>query len=124
MLKNIWITALAGALFLQHNLMADTPADAMPQREQGLMQTVTMIVLALAFFYFIFWRPEQKRRQALAEQRAALKQGDRVMAMGIVGTVVQIGEQTVILRMYDGSKLEFVKEAVSEVVTPPVSEQS
>ncbi len=91
--------------------------------DQGFWQTFTMIGIALIFFYFILWRPEQKRRKQMEETRGALKSGDRVTAMGIVGTVVKIQDQTIILKMYDGSKIEVLKAAITEVM-PGVSEES
>lgn len=94
-------------------LFADE-GEAMPP-QQGLMQTGIMIAIALVFFYLILWRPEQKRRKAAEAQRSALKKGDRVTAVGIIGTVVKIQEQTVILKMYDGSKIEVLKAAISDV---------
>jgi len=67
------------------------------------------------------WRPEQKRRKQMDELRNALKKGDRVTAMGIIGTVVKVKEETVILEMYDGSKVEFLKAAINDV--SPASEE-
>ena len=90
--------------------------EAMPPREQGIWQTVIMIAIALMFFYFILWRPEQKRRKAAEIQRNALKKGDRVTAMGIIGTILRVQEQTVILKMYDGSKIEVLKGAITDVI--------
>ncbi len=108
---------------MQVSLFAQDGGEVGPSREQGIWQTVVMIFILLVFFYFILWRPEQKRRKALEEQRTSLKQGDRVVAMGIVGTVLRIQEQTVILKMYDGSKVEFLKGAVTEV-NPETAEES
>ncbi|MBS4171435.1 preprotein translocase subunit YajC [Neochlamydia sp. AcF95] len=85
-------------------------------RDQGMTQTFVMIAIALIFFYLILWRPEKKRRKAIEEQRNALKKGDRVTAMGIVGTIVRIEDNTVILKMYDGSKIEMLKAAITDVV--------
>lgn len=90
--------------------------DLPPPPEQSLWQTFIMIGIAMAFFYLILWRPEQKRRKAVEEQRSSMKQGDRVVAVGIVGTVVRIDENTVILKMVDGSKIEVLKGAISEVL--------
>ena len=87
-----------------------------PPPDQSFWQTLVMIGIAFLFFYVILWRPEQKRRKALEEQRSALKQGDRVAAMGIIGTVVRIGEETVILKMYDGAKVEFYKAAITDIL--------
>ena len=95
--------------------------DAMPPRDQGLWQTMIMIAIALVFFYFILWRPEQKRRKVVEEQRSGLKKGDKVTAMGIIGTVLRVEENTVILKMYDGAKIEFLKAAVTDVM--PGSEE-
>ena len=81
----------------------------------GLIQTVVMIGVVIVFFYFILWRPERKRRKALEEQRSSMKKGDQVTAMGIIGTLDQIKDNSVILKMVDGSKIELLKVAISEV---------
>jgi preprotein translocase subunit YajC len=96
-------------------------ADQGAASQGGLMQTFLMIGIALVFFYFILWRPEQKRRKAAEQMRTALKKGDRVTAMGIVGKVDRIQEQTVILKMVDGAKIEMLKGAITEV--KPASEE-
>ncbi len=101
--------ALSGRLFAQGE-------EALPPPDQSFWQTLVMIGIAFMFFYVILWRPEQKRRKALEEQRSALKKGDRVAAMGIIGTVVRVGEQTVILKMYDGAKIEFYKAAITDIL--------
>lgn len=90
--------------------------DAMPPRDQGMYQTLIMVAIALLFFYFILWRPEQKRRKIIEQQRSSLKKGDRVTAVGIIGTVLRVQEQTVILKMYDGTKIEVVKGAITDVL--------
>jgi preprotein translocase subunit YajC len=84
--------------------------------DNGFTQTLVMIAIALLFFYLILWRPEQKRRKAMDTLRNSLNKGDKVTAMGIVGTISRIQEHTVILRMVDGSKIEMLKAAISEVV--------
>jgi preprotein translocase subunit YajC len=89
--------------------------DAAPAQGGGLTQTLIMIGVALVFFYFILWRPEQKRRKAADEMRNTLKKGDRVTAMGIVGKVDKINDQTVILKMVDGAKIEMLKAAITDV---------
>lgn len=106
---------------IQTGLWAD---EAPPSRDQGFWQTFVMIGVLLLCFYVILWRPEQKRRKALEEQRNALKKGDKVSAMGIIGTVDRIDEQTVILRMVDGSKIEVVKGAINEVLEAAPVEES
>jgi preprotein translocase subunit YajC len=97
-------------------LQAQENGEALPPRDQGLWQTLTMVAMALIFFYFILWRPEQKRRKAMEDQRSSMKKGDKVTAMGIIGTVIRIEDQTVILKMYDGSKIQVLKGAINEII--------
>jgi preprotein translocase subunit YajC len=89
--------------------------DAAPAPKGNYMQTLIMIAVALVFFYFILLRPEQKRRKQALNMRESMKKGDRVTAMGILGTIDQVKESTVILTMIDGAKLEVLKAAISEV---------
>ena len=49
------------------------------------------------------------------------KRGPR-SAMGIIGTVAKIQDDTVVVRMYDGTKLEFLKAAITDVT--PGSDES
>lgn len=115
MKKITYLLICLHTFILSSPLLAADEGEPMPPREQGLFQTVVMISIALLFFYFILWRPEQRRRKALEGQRSALKKGDRVTAMGIIGTVLRIQEHTVILKMYDGSKIEVLKGAITDV---------
>ena len=94
-------------------LLADDAAAAAPQ--SNFMQTLMLLGFGVVFFYFLLWRPEQKRRKAAEKQRSSMKKGDRVTAMGIIGTVVRVQEKSVILKMVDGSKIEVLTMAVSDV---------
>lgn len=118
MKKMIYFFVGLQTLFFNAIIFAQETAntETLPPRDQGMTQTFIMIAVALLFFYLILWRPEQKRRKAAEQQRSSLKKGDRVTAMGIVGTVVRVDEHTVILKMYDGSKIEMLKVAISDVI--------
>lgn len=93
-------------------------------QQGGMYQTLIMIGIAMVFFYFILWRPEQKRRKAAEKMRTSLKKGDKVTAMAIIGTIDRMTDDTVVLKMVDGSKIEMLKAAItdvkSEVVEPTV----
>lgn len=98
--------ALPAVLFAQ---------DAAPSPQGGMSQTLIMIGVALVFFYLILWRPEQKRRKTAETMRSSLKKGDKVTAMAIIGTIDRMTDHTVILKMIDGSKIEVLKAAITEV---------
>lgn len=88
-----------------------------PPMDSGLWQSFAMLAIAFGFFYLILWRPEQRRRQEIEQKREKMQKGDRVTAMGIVGSVAEIKDQTVILKMVDGSKIEVLKAAISDVMS-------
>ncbi len=105
---------------LIHTLLAAAaPTDA----DQSFYQTLIMIGIALVFFYFILWRPEQKRRKKLDEKRKSLQKGDIVIAMGIRGKVHEIKERTVIIISCDDSKIEMLLAAVTDVEKPASDEK-
>jgi preprotein translocase subunit YajC len=89
----------------------------------NIWQTISMLAIVFLFFYFLLWRPEQKRRELLEEQRSNLKVGDKVVAIGIVGVVAKLQEDTVILKMVDGSQIEVLKGAVTEFLTPRIEDK-
>lgn len=121
-MKRLYQTVLFALFTLPLGLSAQTVLPAEPP-EQGLTQTLVMVGIMGAFFYLILWRPEQKRRKELESQRESMKKGDRVVAMGIVGTVSKIQDDTIILKMVDGAKIEVLKGAVSEVHADPSTSQ-
>lgn len=112
------VTLLSSLLFA--TLAADEAAA--PSVDQGLTQTLVMVAIAIAFFYFILWRPEQKRRKTLEAQRDSMKKGDRVVCMGVVGTISRIKEETVVIQTA-GSEIEFLKAAISEVQAPAAKDE-
>lgn len=122
MKSRLFLLAASALSFWSSNIYAQGEEGAPP--DQGFWQTIIMIAIFFLFFYLILWRPEQKKRKALEEQRNSLKKGDRVVAMGIIGSVVRVNDstQTVILKMHDGTKLEFLKGAITDII--PETEES
>jgi preprotein translocase subunit YajC len=83
---------------------------------QGLQQTIMLVALAVIFFYFIIWRPEQKRRKEMEAKRKAMKKGDKVVvAGGILGEVYKIQTDTIIIKLSDGAKMEVMKGALQDL---------
>jgi preprotein translocase subunit YajC len=101
------------SLLVTGSLLAD--GAAAPAQGSNLMQTLMMLGFGVVFFYFLLWRPEQKRRKTLEKQRSSLKKGDRVTAAGIIATIVSLKETSVVLKMVDGSKIEMLKAAITDV---------
>ena len=86
----------------------------------GMVQTLIMLVLFAGFFWFIIYSPQKKKQKQDRQMREALKKGDAVTAMAIVGTVDKVNENTIILKTADNTKIEILKAAITEVI-PPVT---
>ena len=91
--------------------------DDMAQAKNTFLQPVVMLAIAILFFYFILWRPEQKRRKAAEKRKNELAKGDKVTAMGIIGVIDEVREHTVVLNIASG-KIEILKAAISEILKP------
>ncbi len=82
-----------------------------------LYSFVSMMAVMFAIAYFLMIRPQQKQRQERERMLGTLKRGDRVVTTsGIFGTVVQVTDHTVTLRVADQVKLEFERASVGRVV--------
>jgi preprotein translocase subunit YajC len=113
------VIMLASSLMTSSLFGAVSEQEMQDSRQQNYMQSLIMIGAMVLFFYFILLRPEQKRRKKLEEQRNSLQKGSKVTAMGIVGVVDKIEEKTIILKMIDGSRIEVLKGAITDVEPAP-----
>jgi preprotein translocase subunit YajC len=83
----------------------------------AFVQPLILFGAMFAIFYFIVLRPQQRQKAERERMLTALKKGDRVVtSSGIHGTVVNLGEHTVTLRVADQVKLEFDRAAIGRVV--------
>ena len=79
-------------------------------------EMLKMLMFMGVFFvimYVLMIRPQQKKQKAHEEMLTQLKNGDRVVAGGVVGTITAVKKDTVMVKSGE-SKLEFYKTAVSD----------
>jgi preprotein translocase subunit YajC len=83
------------------------------------------IVFIVLIFYFLVFMPMQKQKKQQAQMLSALEAGNEVLTTGgIVGTIVNVLEDKLILRVKpDNIKLLVARSAVASVVTPPQPEE-
>jgi preprotein translocase subunit YajC len=98
------------------SVLAQTPAPA-PTGPAGLLANpLVMMGLLFVMFYFLLIRPQQRQRKELSARIAALQTGDRVvMTSGIHGIVHNVKEHTVVVKVAEGTMIEFDKPAVAVV---------
>jgi len=65
-------------------------------------------------FYFLIVRPGQKRQKATADMLGALKSGDKVLTNGgLIGTITDLREDRVVLKIASDVKAEFTKASIT-----------
>ena len=83
----------------------------------SLIISMLPIFLIFVIFYFFIIRPQNKKQKETDKMIAALKKGDKVVTIGgIHGTVAQTKEKTVIVKVDDNTKIEFLRSAIASVI--------
>lgn len=83
------------------------------------------IVFIFVAFYFLLVRPQQRARQQQETMRSKLKKNDRVVtAGGIVGTVVQVTEREVTLKIDDTTRIKILRSSISDMYQPDKQDAS
>ncbi len=79
--------------------------------------TMGMMAIIFAIMYFIMIRPQKRREKERKEMISNLKSGCRVLlTSGIIGEVVNVKEQTLVVRIADNTKVEVVRAAISQLL--------
>lgn len=82
----------------------------------NLLQLLVPFVLMFVVFYFLLIRPQQKKQKQRNLMLHQLKKGDKIVTIGgLHGTIVEISDDTVVLRVNDTTKLTFDRSAISTV---------
>jgi len=80
-----------------------------------MMSTFGMLALMGVMFYFLLFRPQQKKAKEHAAMLKTVAPGDKVLTNGgILGVVLTVREKTLTLRSAD-AKLEISKSAITEI---------
>ena len=88
----------------------------MPQGQQAVNPLVNLFPLILIFviFYFMLIRPQQTKEKERQKMIANLNKNDEVVtSSGIHGTIVNVKDKTIILRIDDNVKIEIEKNCIA-----------
>ena len=88
-----------------------------PAPQASPMISFFPIILIFAIFYFLLIRPQQKKEKEHRKMLTELKKNDSVITQGgIYGTVSNVKDKSVVLKIADNVKIEVLKSAVAHVV--------
>lgn len=82
----------------------------------NLLVTLFPFILMFVIFYFFLIRPQQKKQKTRNMMLLNLEKGDKVVTIGGVhGTIQEITDDIVVLRVNDATKLTFDRSAINNV---------
>ena len=90
-------------------------AEALPG---GGIEMFLPFVLIIVIFYFLLWRPQQKKMKQHKEMLGALKRGDRVITGGgIIGRIARVeSDDELIIEIAPEVRVRVARGTVSDLV--------
>ncbi|MBW7995885.1 MAG: preprotein translocase subunit YajC [Candidatus Glassbacteria bacterium] len=77
-----------------------------------------MIIATFAIIYFLIMRPQKQQQKQHKQMLQELQRGDEVVtAGGIYGKVIDIEENTIDLKVAEGTKIKIERSRVGRVIT-------
>lgn len=77
------------------------------------------LVLIFIIFYFLLIRPQKQKEKEHQKMLAGIAKNDEVVTLGgIHGTIVNVKEKTLILRIDENVKMEIEKNSVAYIKKP------
>ena len=99
-------------------LAVDPPAAGAPKNflEQVMTSGLIMPLALVVMFYFLLIRPQQRQRKEMEARIASLQPGTRVVtSSGIHALVHSVKDRSVVLKVAEGTMIEFEKSAIASV---------
>ncbi len=83
------------------------------QGNAGIANFIPLLVI-FGIFYFLIIKPQQKKQKEHEAMIANLKKNDEVVTLGgIHGTIIQVKDKTVNLRVDENTKIEVDKVSIA-----------
>jgi len=90
-----------------------------------MISTLVTFGLVFVVFYFLIIRPQNKKQKDMKKMIEAVKKGDKIVTIGgIHGVVAAVKETTVMVKVDDGTRIEFSKSAIASVSPAKVEEKA
>jgi len=83
----------------------------------SMFSSLVPFIAVFVIFYFLLIRPQQKKQKETKKMLEAIKRGDKIVTIGgIKGTLAEVKKDTVIVKVDDNTKMEFLRSAISDVL--------
>ncbi|WP_409341627.1 preprotein translocase subunit YajC [Paenibacillus sp. MBLB4367] len=101
-------------------------ADAAGGSSPNMLLSLWPLALMFVVLYFLLIRPQQKRQKTRSSMLNQVKKGDKVVTIGgLHGTIIELTDDIVVLRVNDATKMTFDRSAINSVsqASPAAAEE-
>jgi len=85
--------------------------------EPNLLMSMLPLVFIFVVFYFLLIRPQQKRAKEHKQMIDALNKGDEVVTGGgLLGRIIDVGDNFLALEVADGVQLKVQKQSIASLM--------
>ncbi len=86
----------------------------MPAQQANALVTFFPLIIIFVIFYFLLIRPQKQQEKEHQKMLSALAKNDEVVTTGgIHGTVVNVKDKSVVIRVDDNVKIEVEKNCIA-----------
>jgi preprotein translocase subunit YajC len=84
---------------------------------QNQMSMLIMMGVIFAIVYFLMIMPQRKKQKETQNMLNAMKKGDKIVTVGgLLGTVGNVKDATVMVKIADNTVVEFRKSAIASII--------
>jgi preprotein translocase subunit YajC len=110
-------TYLMSAVVLISSISACAQAQAAPKAGQSPVSMLVMMGVIFAIIYFLMIMPQRKKQKETQNMLSNMKKGDKIVTIGgLLGTVGNVKDTTVMVKISDNTVVEFRKSAIASVI--------
>ena len=103
--------------FFISEAMANAPEAAAAAQQPGALASFLPLIILFVVFYFLLIRPQSKRAKEHRNMVANLAKGDEVVTNGgILGTITDLDDNYVTLKIADNVEIKVQRPSISTLV--------
>jgi preprotein translocase subunit YajC len=119
-------TYLMSAIVLVGSLSAFAQVQTPPKTAgQSPMSMLIMMGVIFAIIYFLMIMPQRKKQKETQNMLSNMKKGDKIVTVGgLLGTVGNVKDTTVMVKVSDNTVVEFRKSAIAAIINDDKTEKT
>jgi preprotein translocase subunit YajC len=118
-------TYLVSAFVLMSSISLFAQTQSAPRAGQSPVSMLVMMGVIFAIIYFLMIMPQRKKQKETQNMLNNMKKGDKIVTVGgLLGTVGNVKDTTVMVKISDNTVVEFRKSAIASIINDDKTEKT